>query len=81
MIRNVKLIEVKGSGDFQDLVGREGRLCLHESSKSSELNWFNAGNGDVLSLGRKRVTEKDGKVSVSTDMGNTFIFRLKETNL
>jgi hypothetical protein len=55
-------------------------LRLDPVSKSSELNWYNPkGRGDTLGLSRKRVTEANGKVTVHTKLGNTFVFRLIET--
>lgn len=79
--RKVKLVSVEGDQEeFADLIGASGELRLDPASKSSELNWFNpAGRGDSLGLSRKRVTEKDGKVKVFTQLGNCFTFRLLET--
>jgi len=79
--RKVRLVNVEGDQEeFADLLGTEGELRLDPTSKSGELNWYNPkGRGDTLGLSRKRVTEKDGKVKVFTQLGNCFTFRLVET--
>lgn len=80
MPRQAKLIEIQGQQEeYADLIGLVGKLQLHPTKKSSELNWFNAGSSGFVQFTRKKVTENDGKVSVQTSLGNTFIFRLVET--
>jgi len=80
-VRKVRLIEVRGNQEeFSDLIGTEGKLRLDEKDKDSEVNWYcpDKNIDAMVSLSRKRVTEKDGLVSVSTRRGNTFVFKLKE---
>jgi hypothetical protein len=79
--REVRLVGVEGDQEeYADLIGTEGVLRLDPHSTDSGINWYNPnGSGETLALSRKRVTEKDGKVRVHTKLGNTFIFRLKET--
>lgn len=79
--RKVRLVAVEGDQeDFADLIGTEGVLRLDPVSTDSGINWFNpTGSGETLTLSRKRVTEKNGKVKVFTKLGNVFTFRLMET--
>ena len=75
--RQVKLIEVQGDQEeFSDLIGLTGTLRLDDKCTDSAVNWFSPGGGDVLSIVRKRVVEKDGKVSVFTHLGNKFVFKI-----
>jgi len=80
--RKVRLVEVRGDQEeYADLIGTEGELRLDPKSTDSGINWYNpTGSGETLTLSRKRVTEKDGKVTVHTKLGNTFVFRLTKTN-
>lgn len=80
-VRKAKLVGVEGDQEeYADLIGLEGKLRIDPKSTDSAINWFNPeGSGETLSLSRKRVSEKDGKVRVHTRLGNTFTFRLLET--
>ena len=71
-----KLIGVEGDQEeFADLIGETGRLFLSPGN-----NWFSPkGSGESLTMTRKRAAEKDGKIRVSTKLGNVFIFRKVET--
>lgn len=79
--RKVRLVSVEGDQEeYADLIGTEGDLRIDPKSTDSGINWFNPeGTGETLTLARKRVIEKDGKVIVHTKLGNKFTFRLKET--
>lgn len=79
-VRRVRLVAVDGhQEEYADLLGTEGELRLDPHSTDSGVNWYNPeGSGETLTLSRRRVIEKDGKVKVFTKRGNVFTFRLKE---
>ena len=69
----VRLINVDGDQeDFADLIGTEGKI--HPTSEG--LTFMPNNRGDWLSMRPKRKTWKDGKVKISTTLGNTFTFRV-----
>lgn len=72
---------VRGVNRAHELANQlQGDLRIDPKSTDSGINWFNPeGTGETLTLARKRVIEKDGKVIVHTKLGNKFTFRLKET--
>ena len=80
MNKRVRLVEVQGDQeDFADLIGQNGLLEL--SGKGEDQNTFFPDNrGDFLSLLIKKVVEKDGKIIVSTKLGNTFTFKIVGEN-
>lgn len=72
----VRMVGVLGDQeDFADLIGTEGTLSIGERHVYQPEN-----RGDWLTMEKKRVTEKDGKISVATRLGNTFIFRRLSPN-
>lgn len=72
MKQRATLVEVRGNQEeFADVIGTTEILHLHELDNSPELNFF----GDV-GLSVKRVVKKDNRISISTRLGNTFVFQL-----
>lgn len=70
---NVRLTQVFGDQEeFADLIGRNGVLTL------GDRNVFNPNEGGWgwLTLDKKRIIEKDGKITVSTKLGNKFVFKV-----
>ena len=67
-----KLIEVQGNQEeFADLIGETGELHLEPSN-----DWFLPQNSnDTLTMSRKRFVDKDCKITISTALGNKFVFR------
>lgn len=69
---NVRLSEVQGDQeDFADLIGTTGVLTLGDHNR-----YMPKDRGDWLTLDKKRITEKDGKITVSTKLGNKFVFKV-----
>jgi hypothetical protein len=60
----------KHQSEYSDMIGAKGRLHL-----DGQHNWFASDNGESLVLIKKRVTEQNGRIRVSTNLGNTFIFK------
>ena len=76
----VKLVEIKNGQEFRldntsDLIGKEGRLVLSGTSKSSELNWFASCYEDI-SFVNPSVVRDDTTITVKTHLGNTFKFEI-----
>ena len=69
----VRLVNVQGDQeDFADLIGSNGTL----QQLSDGLTFMPDNRGDWLTMKPRRKQEKDGKIIVSTTLGNTFTFRL-----
>ncbi len=70
----VRLTAVEGDQEeFADLIGTEGELHLSPGN-----NWYNPnGRGDSLQMESKRITRKEDRITVSTHLGNKFVFRVK----
>jgi hypothetical protein len=72
---SAKLVDVRGDVcEYSDLIGCSGTLYL---SKDNENNWFNPGGSETLIFHRKRTTQKDNLIRISTLAGNTFVFKCK----
>ncbi len=70
--RRVRLTTVDGDQEgFADLIGWEG--ILHKTSSGLS---FQCDNGEWLRMHTKRMTIKDGKIRISTKLGNTFTFKI-----
>ena len=77
--RTAKCIGViSEDNEFDDLIGTTGTLMLHKTSKDAEVNWFGGGGG--VNLARKRVSEKNGVVTITTHFGNQFKFRILDSD-
>jgi len=77
--RKVRLVNIEGNqAEYADLIGLDGTLRIDPTSSDPAINWFNPHrSGETLSLARKRVIEKNGRVKVFTKLGNCFTFRLE----
>lgn len=62
--------------EYAAMIGYNGTLIQCSDGLS-----FSCDNGEWLTMQPKRKTEKDGKLTVSTKLGNTFTFRLLGNNV
>ena len=73
---SAKLVDVRGDVcEYADMIGCSGTLYL---SEDNENNWFNPGGNETLGFCRKRTTQKNNLIRVSTRAGNTFVFKVNE---
>ena len=59
--------------EFADLIGTEGELTLKATGGAV---YMPADRGDWLTMVKTKTTSKGDEVTISTDLGNTFVFRV-----
>lgn len=78
--RNVRLISVNGDDpeEYADLIGTEGTLgpAGADSRTKDGLTFMPRGRGDWLVIDKESEATANGRVTVHSKLGNTFIFRL-----
>ena len=73
MKTNATLVDVRGDVcEFADLIGESVVLCLSKGN-----NWFAPQGNEWVEFRKKRVTRKDNRIRVRTDLGNTFVFEVE----
>jgi len=66
-----RLFEVQGDQEeFADIIGERGEIHLTDGD-----NWFSPECGQSVTFIKKRITKKDGVITITTGMGNTFRFK------
>ena len=75
--RKCRLVEVQGDQeDFADLIGRNGHLTLSDLGDDERNVFVPESRGDWLSMLVKSVREMGDRVTVVTEMDNTFVFKM-----